>query len=59
MECPYLEEEITESRCNASVTNLVPSVEEKVSYCTTEDHYRCPMLLAHVLRGEKRMRLSA
>lgn len=50
MDCPYLESNVN-MVCRASVTNLTPTAEERVSYCTTEEHYRCPMLLAHILRG--------
>jgi len=29
---------------------MVPSVSEFTTYCDTEEHYRCPILLARVLR---------
>lgn len=29
---------------------MVPSVTEFTTYCDTEEHYRCPLLLARVLR---------
>ena len=51
MGCPYLERGRTSGFCSASVTLMVPSMEETDEYCRTEEHYRCPMLLAHVLRG--------
>ena len=51
MECPYLEEGVLKRVCNASVTRMSPGVHETSLYCTTEEHYRCPVLLAHVLRG--------
>ncbi|MBI1912033.1 MAG: hypothetical protein HYS21_08520 [Deltaproteobacteria bacterium] len=51
MECPYLEGGNKASYCNASFTLMVPSMDEKTTYCDTEEHYRCPMLLSHVLRG--------
>lgn len=49
-ECPYLETRPKESVCGASVTSMVPSVSEFTTYCDTEEHYRCPILLARVLR---------
>ena len=51
MDCPYLEEGKTSRVCIASVTLMVPSMEEARDYCTTEDHDSCPVLLGHVLRG--------
>ena len=50
MNCPYLEKGMTEM-CAASITLLAPSAEEAEEYCLTEEHYRCPMLLGHVLRS--------
>ncbi|MBI2412084.1 MAG: hypothetical protein HYV24_02610 [Deltaproteobacteria bacterium] len=50
MNCPYLEKGKVEM-CAASITLLAPSVEETEEYCSTEEHYRCPMLLSHVLRS--------
>ncbi|MBI5588710.1 MAG: hypothetical protein HY889_10155 [Deltaproteobacteria bacterium] len=47
--CPYLESE-EESVCKASLTNMTPSIFEYNIYCTTEEHYRCPILLARTLR---------
>lgn len=44
--CPYLNEVV----CKASVTNMTPSLFETTVYCTTEEHYRCPILLARTLR---------
>lgn len=51
MECPYFEAGTVRRVCNASLTRLAPDTEKACNYCTTEEHYRCPMLLAHVLRG--------
>ncbi|MBI4949865.1 MAG: hypothetical protein HY955_06940 [Deltaproteobacteria bacterium] len=42
--------EMTET-CVASVTLLAPTTEEAEEYCLTEEHYRCPLLLGHVLRS--------
>ncbi len=30
---------------------MTPEDDDSENYCTTEEHYRCPLLLAHVLRG--------
>lgn len=51
MDCPYLETGTKSRFCGASITRLIPGMEETAKYCKTEEHYRCPMLLAHVLRG--------
>lgn len=51
MECPYLEPGRVARFCNASISLMIPSVEESSCYCTTEEHYRCPMLVSHILRG--------
>lgn len=44
--------------CGASITMMVPSIEEEKTWCSTEDHYRCPMLLGHVLRSGARKERS-
>ena len=49
MECPY-QEKGRVTVCGASITRLHTSMEDQEAFCGTEDHYRCPMLLAHVLR---------
>lgn len=49
-ECPYIETKPQDFVCGASVTSMVPSVSEFTTYCDTEEHYRCPILLARVLR---------
>lgn len=49
-ECPYIESRPKDLVCGASVTNMVPSVAEFTTYCGTEEHYRCAILLARVLR---------
>lgn len=51
MGCPYLTEGKVNRVCVASSTLMEPESGEVDIYCATEDHYRCPMLLAHVLRG--------
>ncbi len=52
MDCPYLEPCGEESICNASTTRCMkPGEAEIARYCKVEGHYRCPILLAHVLRG--------
>lgn len=49
-ECPYIETRTQDFVCGASVTSMVPSVLDLTTYCDTEEHYRCPILLARVLR---------
>ncbi len=49
MECPYHEKGRT-ALCGASITQMSTSAEDEESFCATEEHYRCPMLLSHVLR---------
>lgn len=58
MECPYLEMEGEVSLCNASMGCMKPGNLEMVRYCTKEEHYRCPILLAHALRRGSARRLS-
>lgn len=55
-ECPYLKlGEKGDCVCTASLTNMVPSPVELKLYCTTDDHFRCPILLSRTLReGAKR-----
>ena len=59
MECPHLEAGKKESVCNASLTMMAPSVFETSIYCTTEEHYRCPILLAYTLRDGYRELMKA
>ena len=54
MECPYLEKGMSRPVCNASITHLTPGAEGIDDYCTTEENYRCPMLLAHFLRAGRK-----
>lgn len=49
-ECPYIETSPKDLTCGASISNMVPSVSEFTAYCGSEDHDRCPILLARVLR---------
>lgn len=49
--CPYLEEGRIIKSCGASRTLLVPSIERHGAYCSGDDHYRCPVLLGHVMRS--------
>jgi len=51
MDCPYLGGIESMRICNASVTLMAPGGNDIVAYCTTEEHYRCPMLLSKLLRG--------
>ena len=59
MICPYLEHGAAERVCNASVTLMAPDDCDTVEYCSSEEHYRCPLLLAHVLRGNRSNALRA
>lgn len=54
MGCPYLERDLVKSVCSASITHMTPDDDDSKNYCTAEEHYRCPMLLAHVLRGGRK-----
>lgn len=36
--------------CEASITKMVPSLFEHNIYCTTKEHYRCPLLIARSMR---------
>ena len=49
-ECPYIDTRPNDFICTASMTSMSPSVSEFTTYCGTEDHDRCPILLARVLR---------
>lgn len=48
--CKYLGEAPRGSVCKASVTGMSPSIFELNIYCSTAEHYRCPLLLARTLR---------
>jgi hypothetical protein len=50
MDCPYLETCGEESICNVSTRCMKPRELEMARYCKMEEHYRCPILLAHILR---------
>ncbi len=50
-ECPYLRlGEKGGCLCTASLTKMEPSAIELKLYCTTEEHFRCPILLSRILR---------
>ena len=51
MECPYLGGLELHRVCNASLTLMTPGANDIETYCETEDHYRCPMLLSRLLMG--------
>ncbi len=51
MDCPHLETGKKMNICNASLTMMSPGIYETNIYCVTEEHYRCPILLAHTLRN--------
>lgn len=48
--CPYMKRNKKDVVCAASATNMSPNLFEKSVYCTTEEHYRCPLLIARTLR---------
>ena len=48
--CKYLDEAPEDSVCKASMTHMSPSIFELNIYCSTAEHYRCPILLARTLR---------
>lgn len=54
MECIHLEKCGKNGVCNASLSLMAPSIFERQVYCDTEEHYRCPILLAHYLRAGRR-----
>ncbi|MBI3398966.1 MAG: hypothetical protein HY026_07025 [Deltaproteobacteria bacterium] len=56
MECMYLEKN---GICTASLSKMIPSVLERLAYCDTEEHYRCPILIAHTLARRAQGRGSA
>ena len=48
--CLFLTPNKEDIVCKASITKMRPSVFELNIYCTTEEHYRCPILVARTLR---------
>jgi hypothetical protein len=52
MACPYLSLK-EKSVCEASVSARSLQAEFE-PYCTTEEHYRCPTLLGHLLRASRK-----
>lgn len=48
--CPYLRAETDRHVCGASLSGMSPAFSDLKSYCSTEDHYLCPILVAHALR---------
>ncbi len=50
MRCPYLNADKEKSVCKVSLTNMSPSIFEMRIYCKTDNHYRCPILLARAQR---------
>lgn len=48
--CRYLDKAPQDPVCKASMTSLSPSIFELNIYCSTPEHYRCPLLLARSLR---------
>lgn len=48
--CLYLKACAQDVICKASLINAAPGTFAMNVYCTKEDHYRCPVLLARTLR---------
>lgn len=48
--CPCLAEK-TSRGCSASLSGLKPGAEMREDFCESEEHYRCALLVSHVLRG--------
>ena len=46
--CIYLSEEAI---CDASISHMAPKLFDYDAYCNSEEHYRCPILLAYTLEG--------
>jgi len=49
--CPYLEEGRIIKSCGASRALLIPSIYRHGEYCSKDDHYRCAVLIGHVMRS--------
>ena len=47
--CIYLSEEAI---CDASLSHMVPKLFDYDAYCTSEEHYRCPIRLQGADEGE-------
>lgn len=54
--CMYLSEEAV---CNASISHMSPRLFDYDAYCNSEEHYRCPILLAYTLRDGYRELMKA
>lgn len=54
--CMYLSEQAV---CTASLSNMVPKLFDYDPYCNSEEHYRCPILLAYTLRDGYRELMKA
>jgi len=52
----YLSEQAV---CNASISHMVPRLFDYDAYCNSEEHYRCPILLAYTLRDGYRELMKA
>ncbi len=50
IKCPYIKRDKKDFVCRASASNMVPGIFEINVYCTTEEYYRCPLLIARTLR---------
>ncbi|MBI5026713.1 MAG: hypothetical protein HZC12_08340 [Nitrospirae bacterium] len=45
--CPYCDRS---DMCNASICFLLPTANERATYCDTENYDNCPIFLSKVLR---------
>jgi len=55
--CPFLNEKGDRDQCGASDLAMKPSDLQMEKYCSTEEHYRCPILLVKTLtKGRKQRR---
>lgn len=54
MTCIFLGHKEMRSICHASLTGISPSITDMLNYCESEEHYRCPILLAKLMKTEFR-----
>lgn len=51
MRCPFLSSSEKGLVCGKSLSGMSPDDETKERYCEGDDSFRCPILLAFILRG--------
>jgi len=49
--CPFLSTVQDARICTTTTRRAHPTALQMTNYCTTEDHYRCPLILVKVLMG--------